>query len=135
MGSVLKQITVVASPDAVWEAVCDFGSAHRRMAPGVLADCHMEGDERVVTFANGLVLYERLLDIDHAERRLSYTARGGAASYHHASFRVTPDGDGTLLSWRVDLLPHEIAPQVAGLMDQVMAAIQAHFDTVEGGQA
>lgn len=128
MASVLKQITVAEAPDAVWEAVCDFGSAHRRMAPGVLADCHMEGEERVITFVNGLVLHERLLDVDEAERRLAYTARGGAATYHHASFRVAPDGEGTLLSWRVDLLPHEIAPQVAGLMDQVMAAIKAHLD-------
>jgi carbon monoxide dehydrogenase subunit G len=133
MASVLKQITVAALPDTVWKALCDFGAAHRQMAPGVLADCRLEGEERVVTFANGLVLHERLLDIDEAERRLAYTARGGAATYHHAAFRVAPDGDGTLLSWRVDLLPHEIAPQVSGLMDQVMAAIKAHFDA--GGAA
>jgi carbon monoxide dehydrogenase subunit G len=88
----------------------------------------MEGEERVITFANGLVLHERLLDIDEAERRLSYTARGGAATYHHASFRVAADGAGTRLSWRVDLLPHEIAPQVSGLMDQVMAAVKARLD-------
>jgi hypothetical protein len=79
MASILKQITVAAAPDEVWEALCDFGGADRRMAPGVLSDCRIVGDERVVTFANGLVLHERLLDVDEAERRLAYTARGGAA--------------------------------------------------------
>jgi len=128
MASVLKQIILAANPDAVWEAVCDFGAPHTRMAPGVLADCRMEDGERVVSFVNGLVLRERLLDIDEHERRLAYTARGGSASYHHASFRVEPDGEGTRLSWRVDLLPDEIAPGVSGLMDQVMAAIKAKFD-------
>jgi carbon monoxide dehydrogenase subunit G len=133
MASILKEITVTASPDQVWEALCDFGGAHRRMAPGVLADCRLEGDERVVTFANGLVLHERLLDIDESERRLAYTAVGGMATYHHASFRVAPEGAGTRLSWRVDLLPHEIAPQVSGLMDQVMTAVKAYHDSVGGG--
>jgi carbon monoxide dehydrogenase subunit G len=128
MASILKQITVAAAPEAVWAAVCDFAAPHKRMAPGVLADCRMEGEERVVSFTNGLVLHERLLDIDEVERRLAYAARGGAATYHHASFRVASEGEGTRLSWRVDLLPDEIAPRVSGLMDQVMAAVKTHLD-------
>jgi hypothetical protein len=36
--------------------VRDIGNIHKRLVPGFVADCRMEGDDaRIVTFGNGLV--------------------------------------------------------------------------------
>ena len=46
-----------AGPDRAWAALRDVGNAHRAFA-GVLTDARLDGDRRVVTFANGVVAKE-----------------------------------------------------------------------------
>lgn len=79
MASIRKEIPLAAHPDAVWAAVRDFGAVHRRVFPGVLTDAHLDGDARVVTFANGLVVRERLVAIDDDARRIGGLVEQGAA--------------------------------------------------------
>ena len=43
-------------------------------------------DTRVVTFANGLVVHERIVDVDDDARRLAYTVLDGPFTHHHATF-------------------------------------------------
>ena len=38
----------------VWDAVRDVGAIHTRLAPDFVTDVKMEGDARIVTFANGM---------------------------------------------------------------------------------
>ena len=59
-------------PDDVWDAVRDFGAVHTRLVPGFVLDARLEGDARIVTFANGTVARELLVDCDEARRRLVY---------------------------------------------------------------
>jgi hypothetical protein len=52
-------------------------------------------------------------------------------THHNASAQVFPDGEGRCrFVWIADLLPHEAAPGVAGMMDQGLAVIKR---TLEGG--
>src|SRR4051794_32132473 len=93
MASIILEATVRAPADAVWRALSEFGAAHRVFS-GVLSDCYMDGDtSRVVTFASGLVVRERLIDIDQARRRIAYTVTSGGFEHHGASMRIVPDGD------------------------------------------
>jgi len=125
MASIHKDIPIDTHPDEVWAAVRDFGAVHQRLAPGFVLDARVEGDARVVTFANGTVARELLVDCDDARRRLVYAVISERVKQHSASVQVLPDGDaGTRLIWVVDLLPNEIAPYIEAQMDQAALAIQ-----------
>ena len=63
MASIHKDIPIDAAPDDVWAAVRDFGAVHKRLAPGFVIDARLEGDARIVTFANGTVARELLVDL------------------------------------------------------------------------
>ena len=125
MASIHKDIAIDASPADVWGAVRDFGSPHRRLVPGFVLDARLEGDARIVTFANGTVARELLVDCDDARRRLVYAVVSERVKQHSASVQVTADGDtGARLIWIVDVLPNEIAPYIEGQMDRAALAMQ-----------
>ena len=125
MASIRKEIALAVAPAAVWDAVRDVGNVHRRLFPGILTDARLDGDARVVTFANGMVLRELIVDIDDDARRFVYASVGGSTSHHNASIQVLPDGtQGSRLIWITDLLPDERRAPVAGLMHQGIAVLK-----------
>jgi carbon monoxide dehydrogenase subunit G len=129
MASVRREIEIDVPADAAWQALRDVGNAHRAFA-GVLADCQMESDDvRVATFANGLVARERIVDVDDARRRLAYGAFGGRLSHHHATFEVEARGPHACrVAWCADFQPEAMAPAIAGLMDQGIAALKRNLE-------
>src|SRR5258705_5527309 len=111
MASIDKDISIDASPAEVWAAVRDFGSTHRRLVPGFVLDSRLDGDARIVTFANGTVARELLVDCDDARRRLVYAVIGERIKQHSASVQVTADGDGrSRLTWIVESCPTKSRP-------------------------
>lgn len=125
MASIHKDIPIDARPDAVWAAVRDFGNPHQRLVPGFVLDARLDGEARIVTFANGTVARELLVDCDEARRRLVYAVVSERVKQHSASVQVHPDGDTrSRLIWIVDVLPHEIAPYIDAQMDQAALAMQ-----------
>jgi hypothetical protein len=125
MASIHKDIPIDAHPDDVWAAVRDFGAVHRRLAPGFVLDARLDGDARIVTFANGNVARELLVDCEDARRRLVYAIVSERVKQHSASVQVLADGDTRArLVWIVDVLPHDIAPYIASQMDQAALAVQ-----------
>jgi len=108
----------------VWNVVRDVGAVHQRFAPGFVVDTQLESGARVVTFANGYVARELIVDVDDDARRLAYAAVGGRLTHHNASFQVVPEGDRTRLVWIADLLPNELAPVIGGMMDEGVKAIK-----------
>jgi len=125
MASIHKDIAINAHPNEVWAAVREFGAVHRRLAPGFVVDARLDGEARIVTFANGMVARELLVDCDDTRRRLVYAVISERVKQHSASVQVLPDGDtGSRLVWIVDVLPHEIAPYIDGQMDQAALAMQ-----------
>ena len=125
MASIQKDIPIDARPDDVWAAVRDFGAVHRRLAPGFVTDTRLDGDARIVTFHNGTVARELLVDCDDTKRRLAYAIVGERVKYYTASIQILTDGEAsTRMIWIVDVLPNEIAPYISGQMDLGVLAMQ-----------
>jgi carbon monoxide dehydrogenase subunit G len=135
MASIRKEFVVRSTPAQVWAALRDFGAVDRKLAAGFVTACALEDDGavRLVTFANGMQVRERLVALDDAQRRIVYTAQGGRATHHNASAQVIDAGDGTTrFVWITDLLPDAVAPAVEGMMDAGVKAMRA---TLEGQAA
>ena len=124
MASIRKEIVVSSSPEQVWDAMRDVGALHTRLVPGFVTDCRLDGDARVVTFANGIVAREVIVDVSDEQRRIAWTAVGGRLTHHNASAQVFAEGQFSRVVWIADLLPHEMAPAIAGMIEQGLAAMQ-----------
>ncbi len=125
MASIHKDILIDASAEQVWDAVRDFGALHRRLVPGFVLDCKIDGEARIVSFANGTVARELLVDCDEARQRLVYAVISERMKQHSASVQVVADGtDRCRLIWTVDVLPHDIAPYISAQMDLAAQAMQ-----------
>ena len=125
MASLIKELSIEAPAEVVWGAVRDVGEVHRRLAPGFVLDTKLDGDVRVVTFANGVAARERIVSLDEGARRLAYSAVGGRAVHHHASFQVFAEGERRCrLLWVTDVLPHEMAGPIRAMVEQGAAAIK-----------
>jgi carbon monoxide dehydrogenase subunit G len=119
MTSIRKTIAINAPADVVWSAVRDVGAVHERLAPGFVVAAHLEGDARVVTFANGLIARERIVDIDDEQQRLAYASVGGRLTHHNASVQIfAEEGDRSRLVWITDLLPDELAGPIRDMVEQ-----------------
>jgi carbon monoxide dehydrogenase subunit G len=128
MASIQKNIIIDARPEDVWDAVRDFHAVHQRLVPGFVLDSKPDGDARIVTFANGMVARELLVDCDDAKRRLVYAVVSERVKQHSASVQVFAEGEGqSRLNWIVDVLPHDIAPYMDAQMDRAGLAMQKAF--------
>ncbi len=129
MASIHQELAIRATPEHVWDALRDVGALHTRLVKGFVTDCRLDGDARLVTFANGMTARELLLDVSEEHRRVAWSVVGGRLSHHNASAQVL-DGPGgtTRVVWIADLLPHEMAPAVAGMISQGLAAMKATLE-------
>lgn len=119
MASIIKEIQVERPARDVWDAVRDFGAVSTRLVPGFLTDSSLECDDvRVVTFDGGAVARERLVGVDDAAQRLSYTVLESPLDFtaHIASVQVFDDDGCSRVVWTTDALPHSVAPRVDELM-------------------
>jgi len=119
MASIRKDIHVGAQPSEAWDALRDYGAVHERVAPGFVTGTQLDGADRIVTFAAGAVVRERLVTLDDDRRRLVYSAVDGplGLSHHQASVEVLDADDGSLgcrLVWTIDVLPDEAAAVIEG---------------------
>ena len=130
MASIHKEILLGARPEDVWAAVADFGALHQRLAPDFARDARLDGDARIVTFANGTVVRELLVDCDPARRRLVYAVISERLKQHSASVQVIADAEtGCQLVWIVDFLPNEIASYMDAQMDQAALAMKQALES------
>jgi carbon monoxide dehydrogenase subunit G len=125
MASIRKEISIDAPAEEVWSAFRDIGAVHTRLAPGFVTDCRMDGKDRIVTFVNGFVVREVIVDIDDEGRRFVYSARSENLAHHNASFHVMAKGEGGCrVVWVADLLPDDMAARIEGMMDQGSVAMK-----------
>jgi hypothetical protein len=128
MASIYKDIPLDARPGDVWAAVRDYGAVHERVAPGFVTDCRLDGDSRIVTFANGNVAQELLVTMDDARMRLVYAVVSPRLTQHGASIQVFADGERrSRVVWIADVLPNEIGPYIDGQMELGALAMQKQF--------
>jgi hypothetical protein len=130
MASIHLEMTVAADPVRAWDAVRDVGAIHTRLAPDFVSDVTMEGDAaRIVTFRNGMVAKELIVDVDDAARRLVWSVVGGRMSHHNGALQIFAEPSGCRVIWVADILPHDLKAPVQGMMQQGMDAMKKKLET------
>jgi len=129
MASIRKEILVHAPAESVWAALRDVGALHTRLVPGFVTDTKLEEGARVVTFGNGQVVRELIVDVNEMERRVVWAVMDKPFQHYNASAQVFPDGNGGCrFVWIADLLPHELRDPVANMMEQGLSTIKATME-------
>jgi hypothetical protein len=140
MASIRKEVVINAGAADVWDAVRDWGALHERLVPGFAVDSQLDGDHRVVTFFNGAIARELLVDLDDDARRLVWSIVEGSYTHHNGVAQVFADGDSrSRFVWSADLLPNELAPPTAELMqrgiDVVKQTLEQQADSAQALQS
>ena len=130
MASIRKEILIDAKPGDVWAALRDWGAVHERLVPGFVVDTRLDGEDRIVTFFNGLVVRELFVDLDDDARRLVWSVRSPQLTHHNGAAQVFAEGErSTRFVWVADVLPHEAAASVGELMQRGIETVKR---TMEG---
>jgi carbon monoxide dehydrogenase subunit G len=124
MTTLYNSVTIDVTTEKVWDAVRDIGALHTRLVPGFVNDTKLEGDARIVTFGNGLVVREPIISVDDTRRRLAWGAEGARTTHYNAVLQVVPDGAGCRVNWTTDLLPHEMAGAIQEMQEQALAVMK-----------
>ena len=93
---------------------------------GVLKDCRLEREDlRVATFANGMVVKERIVSVEPERMRIAYGVIESQFVHHSASMQVVARGDAQCeFVWIADVLPHAAAASIGPLMEQGAQALR-----------
>ncbi|HJV59688.1 MAG TPA: SRPBCC family protein [Albitalea sp.] len=130
MASIRREIGIARPAASVWDALRDVGALHTRLVAGFVTDCRLEGDSRIVTFANGMSVRELIVDVGDEDKRVAWSAVGGRLTHHNASAQVFPvTADSCRVVWVADLLPNEMAPAIAGMIEQGLAAMKRTLES------
>jgi carbon monoxide dehydrogenase subunit G len=128
MATIHKEIEIELSKEFVWDAIRDVGAIHKRLVPGFVVDCKLKGDWRIVTFGNGMVVRELIVDVDDKTSRHSWSARGEPLTHHNASVQVFSEGqDKCRVVWVADLMPNEVAGGIAEMIQQALNTVLLGF--------
>jgi carbon monoxide dehydrogenase subunit G len=131
MASIHKEIEIERSREFVWDAVRDVGAIHKRLVPGFVLDCHLEGEWRTLTFANGMVARELIVDVDDQSFRHSWSARSERLIHHNASVQVFPEGNNKCrVVWIADLKPNEAAEHVGPMIQHALNTMKQTLESV-----
>ncbi|WP_370933626.1 SRPBCC family protein [Amycolatopsis sp. cg13] len=136
MATIREEAVLESSADDVWEVIGDFAAGPRRMAPGFVLDSVPEEDCRVVAFADGTVVRERRVGVDHGARRIVYSVVGGDVQPEHdnAAMQVLADGEQRCrLVWTRDVLPDELAAPMTKAMSAGLEVIKRTLDHLQPG--
>lgn len=131
MALLRTEISIAATPAAVWDVIGDFAAGPLRMAPGFVVGCEADADTRVVTFADESVVHERLVALDDGERRITYSVVGGSVRPDRdiAQMQVVPEDGGCRFVWTRDLRPDDLAPGFQTAMDRGAEVIRRTLGT------
>jgi hypothetical protein len=133
MASVRKEIFVDVPADDVWDAVRDFGALDRRLVAGFVTATTLDGDVRTITYANGMVMRELMVDRDDERRRLVYIPDGDSPfdiTHYNGSVQVFSNpGEPTRIEWIVDILPHSMADTLESAMTDASVAMKRTLES------
>ena len=131
MATVRKTIAINRSANDVWDAVSDAGQLHARVAPGMVVDTRLEddGEVRIVTFANAVILRELMISNDAETMRLAWSAQSEHWTHHNASLQIFSNGDDQCEAvWTADVLPHAAAVLMDQFLTAGLGAMKAHME-------
>ena len=129
MASITKNIETIAPIRAVWSAIRDIGALHTRLVPGFVVDTVLDGNARMVTFANGMVIREPIIALDDEHGRLVWSAEGPQFEHYNSSAQAIAQADDTtLVVWIADFKPDQLASVVDAMMTAGAAAMKIALD-------
>ena len=132
MVSITRDQRVAVSAEKAWLALRDVGNAHCLFAP-VLTSSTLDGDVRTVTFADGMVVREKIIDIDDNSCRVTYAVLDDLFKQHSASMQILPvDENCCRFVWISDFLPDENAEMVRPLVDLGANALAFNLEQADG---
>jgi len=131
MTTIVKELDFATAADGVWNGVRSVATPHADLAPGFVVEATLDGDDaRILTFVNGAVARELIVDVDDRARRLAYAVVESplGLTHHHATMQVTErDDGGSHMTWVVDLLPDSAAEALDQMMDAGAEAMTRNF--------
>jgi hypothetical protein len=129
MATIRKEIEIQVPAARVWDAVRDIGALHTRLVPGFVTDTRLEPGARIVTFGNGLVVREVIVDIDDELQRLAWAIAEPPLQHYNASAQIFSNGPHNCrFVWIADVLPNEMAPSVAAMIDQGLSTARTTLE-------
>jgi len=130
VATIRKEIEIARSGEFVWDAIRDVGNIHKRLVPGFVVDCKLEGDWRTVTFGNGMVARELIVSVDDQTRRHSWAAQGAPLTHYTASVQVFADGeDKCRVVWIADLMPNGAAEPIGQMIQQGLETMKRTLES------
>jgi mxaD protein len=123
----ISEIDIARSADDVWAVAGDFAGIGDWM-PGIEA-CTLDGDVRTIEMS-GMTIGERLVRRDDADRVLVYSIASGPApvDHHEATITVTPAGEGSHVTWAVDVEPEAMLALFTQIYQQSLDALKTHVE-------
>jgi len=112
-GSIRHSIRLDCAADVVWDVV----GAPERLPEWWLGveSCEVDGDNRIIQTRSGLPMPEKLLTIDHNQRRFQYRIIAPLFVEHLSTIDVHDLNDGTCLTvYSVDAEPAVLALVIGG---------------------
>lgn len=132
MPQVTQSITVAAVPDDVWKIVGDVGNVHTWIPP--ITATRMDGDLRIVTFADGGEARERIDSRTDKRHTYTYTYIDGPIPLDEYTSTITvsahPDGAGSIITWAATL---QAAPGVVSTINDMYVASLAELQSMLAG--
>ena len=128
MASAKAEASIACSPDDIWKVVREFGDLG--YMPGI-DSCTVDGDVRTVG-TMGIQVKEQLRDLDDDTRRISYSIIESPMTNmtsHLCTIAVDAEGDGTHLTWTVEVEPDELLPIFSGIYDGSVVALKEQFES------
>ncbi len=125
MATARASIHIDADPNQVWDVVGDPAEVST-FAPFIETSV-VDGDIRVSQLAGGGTVRELIVSHVPAERRYVYAVQEAPFSldHHQAEVRVEPQGDGSQLSWSVEVKPDELAARMQPNLDAIVEGAAA----------
>jgi carbon monoxide dehydrogenase subunit G len=130
MATVQRETEIARNKSFVWDAIRDVGAIHKRLVPGFVVDCKLDGDSRIVTFANGMVIREVIVAVDEETCRHVWSARGKPFTHHNASIQVFSQGsEKSRVVWIADVMPNDVADTVGEMMSRALVVMRQTLET------
>ncbi|MBK5289391.1 MAG: SRPBCC family protein [Acidimicrobiia bacterium] len=124
MATATAELTMNATPEAVWAIVRDFHGLQTWM-PGI-DSLESEGDDRILSMM-GMSIRERLVNLDDAGKAITYAIVDGApVESHEATITVHEADGGSRVTWDVTATPDEMAGMMQGIYQGSLDALKAH---------
>ncbi len=128
MASAKAEASIACKPDDIWKVVREFGDLS--YMPGI-DSCTVDGDVRTVG-TMGIEVKEQLRDLDDDTRRISYSIVESPMSNmtsHLATIGIDAEGEGSHLTWTVEVEPDELLGLFEGIYAGSVASMKEKFES------